>query len=277
MPENYDIDIPEDPVRDINWQHLWEKNFKRIPIQKEKDWDKIAKKFRKWMEKDDYPEKLLNKITTISEYSVLDVGCGEGAITIPLAKKVYKVTAVDLSGEMLELLKEKAQKEGLDNITYIHGDLTDINLDTDKKYDIVIASRVLDGIIDIETFLKNINKIGKNIYITLKSPENRNYDIVNGSIFDESLSNHSGYIYFYNMLYQMGITANVEKLQCETINIYNNIDEAVDRYRWKIGDMNPENEEKLRTHLGKILVKKEDILESPYGKPDWILIWWKNG
>ena len=32
MPENYDIDIHEDPIRDINWQCLWEKRFEGMPL-----------------------------------------------------------------------------------------------------------------------------------------------------------------------------------------------------------------------------------------------------
>lgn len=238
----------------------------------------IAKKFRKWMEKDDYPKKLLDKIHTQPEYSILDIGCGEGAITIPLAKKVSNVTAIDLSAEMLELLKEKAHKEGLDNIKYIHGDITSINPNTVGKHDIVIASRALNGIRNIGTLLKNINEIGKYVYITLKSPEIRKYDVINDIIFDKPQSNSSSHIYIYNMLHQMGIVANMVKLECETINTYNNIDEAVDRYKWKIGNMNPEKEKILRKNLDNILIKKEDgTLENPYEKPDWILIWWKNG
>ena len=216
----------------------------------------IAKKFRKWMEKDDYPKKLLNKIHTEPEYSILDIGCGEGVITIPLAKKVSKVTAIDLSSEMLELLKEKAQKEGLDNIKYIHGDITSINPDIVEKHDIVIASRALNGIRDIETLLKNINEIGKYVYITLKSPEIRKYDVMNDNIFDKKQSNSSSHIYIYNMLYQMGIIANMVKLECKTINTYNNIEEAIDRYKWKIGDINQGKEEILRNNLQNILIKK---------------------
>ena len=237
----------------------------------------IAKKFRKWMEKDDYPKKLLNKIHTEQEYSILDIGCGEGVITIPLAKKVSNVTAIDLSAEMLELLKEKAQKEGLDNIKYIHEDITNINPDTIGKYDIVIASRALNGIRNIGRLLKNINQMGKYVYITLKSPENRKYDVMDDNLFDKNQSNSSSYIYIYNMLYQMGIIANMVKLECKTINTYNNIEEAFDRYKWKIGDITPEKEKILRNNLENILIKKEDgTLENPYEKPDWVLIWWKN-
>jgi hypothetical protein len=75
----------------------------------------------------------------------------------------------------------------------------------------------------------------------------------------------------------MGITANVEKLECETVNIYENVEEALDRYRWKIGDLNPAEEKIMRGHLNEILIDNGDgTLINPYENPDWILIWWRN-
>ncbi len=40
----------------------------------------------------------------------LDLGCGEGSITLPIAKQVRKVTGVDSSTKMLELLNKKELK-----------------------------------------------------------------------------------------------------------------------------------------------------------------------
>lgn len=274
--ENYS-NIIEDPINDINWSYYWKKGLSELPPSNgSKDWDNIAQKFKKWMEKDDYPEKLLSRIKTNPKYSVLDVGCGEGVITVPLAKKVYEVTCVDLSNEMLGLLKERAAKEGLNNLNFLHGDLINISEDSIGKMDVIIASRCLNGIMDIEMLLKKMNKIGKYIYITLRSSDTLKSEKI-FNILDRNYPKYPSYIYVYNLLYQMGITANVEKLECDTANIYENVEEALDRYRWKIGGLNPEEEEIMRKHFIETLVSKEDgTLENPYEKPDWILIWWKN-
>ncbi len=48
--------------------------------------------------------------------SVLDIGCGPGLFTLPIARRVGengKVIAVDLQEGMLEILREKAAQEGL--------------------------------------------------------------------------------------------------------------------------------------------------------------------
>lgn len=55
--------------------------------------------------------------------TVLDIGCGTGLFTLALARRVGdtgRVIAVDLQEEMLEILKEKAQKEGLISRIRLH-------------------------------------------------------------------------------------------------------------------------------------------------------------
>ena len=44
---------------------------------------------------------------------VLELGAGTGRIAIPLAKRGFSVTAVELSHTMLETGKEKAEEEGV--------------------------------------------------------------------------------------------------------------------------------------------------------------------
>ena len=270
--------ILENPLQDIDWPYYWKRDLKSLPQHnKKKNWDNIASKFKKWMEKDDYPERLLSKVKTQPNFTVLDIGCGEGVITVPMAQKVSKVTGIDLSRKMLEILKEKADKEALNNLECFEGDFSDINLENMGHYDVIIASRCLNGIMDIENLLKNINQMADYVYITLWGPTSRDYENEARDILNKEHPQYPEYIYIYNLLFQMGIVANVEKLECGTINAYNDLDEAVDRYRWKMGGLTSEESEILRNHLDKTLIKKEDgTLENPHEKPDWILIWWKN-
>jgi len=67
-------------------------------------------------EKDDYPLELVSKIQLGEDDTVFDIGCGNGTITIPLAKKAKSVTALDSSMNMLEILQKKAAVEKLSNI-----------------------------------------------------------------------------------------------------------------------------------------------------------------
>lgn len=79
---------------------------------------------------------------------LLDLGCGTGNITIPLAQKGYEITAVDLSEEMLAQAKEKTnvlRKSGeLLRIDWQMQDMTALELydkeDTFMLFDGVIAT-----------------------------------------------------------------------------------------------------------------------------------------
>ena len=49
----------------------------------------------------------------ISPERILDLACGTGNITLPLAKRGYEITGIDQSAEMLALARKKADDRGL--------------------------------------------------------------------------------------------------------------------------------------------------------------------
>ncbi len=58
---------------------------------------------------------------------VLDLACGTGNITIPMAKRGYDMIGLDLSCEMLNIARDKAKKEDLD-ILFLNQDMSDMEL-----------------------------------------------------------------------------------------------------------------------------------------------------
>jgi 2-polyprenyl-3-methyl-5-hydroxy-6-metoxy-1,4-benzoquinol methylase len=66
---------------------------------------------------------------------IIDIGCGTGRHAIELAKRGYKVTGVDLSGNQIERAKEKAQEAGL-VIDFQTQDAR--NLSFDNEFDLAI-------------------------------------------------------------------------------------------------------------------------------------------
>ncbi|MFD1736640.1 class I SAM-dependent DNA methyltransferase [Bacillus salitolerans] len=73
---------------------------------------------------------------TNNQQKILDLGCGTGSISIPLAQRGYDVTGVDISSEMLTVAEEKARKQGL-SITFYEQDMSDLSLDV--TYDFIIC------------------------------------------------------------------------------------------------------------------------------------------
>jgi SAM-dependent methyltransferase len=68
---------------------------------------------------------LLARLGDIAGHSVLEIGCGTGAMTLPIATAVGehgRVVAVDISEPMLGAARERVAERGLRNVTLLLGD-----------------------------------------------------------------------------------------------------------------------------------------------------------
>lgn len=74
----------------------------------------------------DYYERIFQKFGKKPEL-VLDLACGTGNITIPMAKRGYDMIGLDISCEMLGIASEKASAEKLD-ILFLNQDMTEMEL-----------------------------------------------------------------------------------------------------------------------------------------------------
>jgi len=72
--------------------------------------------------------------------SILELGCGTGRVTLPLARAGYQVTALDLAHDMLAILKRKLAQESAEvqaRITVIQGNMADFELA--ERFGLVIS------------------------------------------------------------------------------------------------------------------------------------------
>lgn len=76
---------------------------------------------------------------------VWDIGCGNGAMTENLAKELGggRIYAIDNSEEQIKVAKARIKTAGYSNVTFIIGDISDINCEQYNKADIVYARFLL--------------------------------------------------------------------------------------------------------------------------------------
>ena len=106
----------------------------------------------------DYYERIFKKFGKEPKL-VLDLACGTGNITIPMAKRGYDMIGLDLSCEMLNIARDKATAEGLD-ILFLNQDMPEMELYGTVDA-IVCALDGLNYITDPED-LKQVFKLVKN-------------------------------------------------------------------------------------------------------------------
>lgn len=72
----------------------------------------------------------------------IDLGIGDGQLTLMLAQTAREVTAVDISPKMLAQVDRRAKDLGLDNITLLEADIEDLPL-PDAGMDVAVMSQAL--------------------------------------------------------------------------------------------------------------------------------------
>jgi SAM-dependent methyltransferase len=82
---------------------------------------------------------------------VLDIGCGNGALSYDMAAAGALVTGVDKSAANIEVARERCAHG---NLTFVHGDaLTDL---PNERFDVVVMSNVLEHLPDRVKFLRRV-------------------------------------------------------------------------------------------------------------------------
>jgi len=176
-------------------------------------------------------------------------------------------------------LNQRAQERGIKNVKTILKPLEDITYEEVGSHDVVLASRSLNGIIPIRKTLQSINKIAnKYVFITLFGPENWKIEGEFNEYIGRENKHFPGHNYLFNILFNMGIYANVERLVIKAYREYDNIEEAMDNGKFRLDLLNNEEKDKLKEYLEKILTKDSETgkLYNKKDKADWILIWWKK-
>lgn len=83
-------------------------------------------------------EKLLVQLK--KGLTLLDLGCGSGRFSIGAAQKGFKVLGIDITPPAVEAAREKSKKLNLENVKFEVGDMTKLNLNSDR-FDYVICLR----------------------------------------------------------------------------------------------------------------------------------------
>jgi SAM-dependent methyltransferase len=87
------------------------------------------------------------------DWTILDIGCNEGIMSLLLADKAKFVYGMDFNKEYIQKAKKSRQKQ---NIEYICADATKYNFSQFRRIDCVILSNILEHIDKRVDFLKKL-------------------------------------------------------------------------------------------------------------------------
>ena len=105
-----------------------------------------------------YSFKLKSKEKPLQKINILDIGCGGGLLSEPMARLGANVTGIDASDKNIKIAKLHAKKNKLD-INYLC--LSPEQLVTNKKFDVILNMEIIEHVEDINFFLKSCSKLLK--------------------------------------------------------------------------------------------------------------------
>jgi len=112
------------------------------------------------------PEQILDRSGVVPGMRVLEIGPGPGVYTVFLARRVAaqgargSITCVEIQPEMIEMLRERLQNAGVQNVEVIQGDGRDIP-SPENSFDLVFLAGVLGETPDLPALFGECTRVLK--------------------------------------------------------------------------------------------------------------------
>ena len=229
------------------------------------------------LERSDYAGKVLGVLAPLLAEceSALDVGAGCGALALPLAERLRRVTALEPAPAMAKALREQAQARGLGNIEVIEAAWGDVPV---VPHDLVLCAHVGELLHADAPFLGEVSSVARR-GVALVRDTGRERDkfffkelypiwlgrpYVPGCDYEETVEG----------LARLGTSPTVTLLPYRSDQPFTDLEEACDFWQEYLGLEEEPFREFLREFLAKRLVPEESGWIAPYPKQAAVL-WWR--
>ena len=102
--------------------------------------------------------KIKKKEKPLEGLSILDIGCGGGLLSEPMARLGAKVVGIDASNKNIKIAKHHLKKSKL-NIKYFNS--SPEKYDATQKFNVVLNMEVVEHVEDLNIFIKQCSKFLK--------------------------------------------------------------------------------------------------------------------
>ena len=128
----------------VNWNDEWKALQKSRKAADTRDfWNERSKTFGQKKNRSTYAQDFLRAAAVEPGDVVFDMGCGNGALAIPLARAGHKVIAADFSSGMLDALERAAADAGVADL------VQPLQLSWNDPWDAWVAAGVREGVADV--------------------------------------------------------------------------------------------------------------------------------
>ena len=192
-------------------------------------WDKRSATFGTKDAPNPYVERFLELARILPGETVFDMGCGTGALSVPLGQAGHTVVAADFSAGMLGVLREELDAHGVTSVfpkqMSWEDDWAACGVGPESA-DVCVASRSI-AVADLEEALLRLTDVARRrVCITLATGSSpRTDERVLQAIGLQSVLGRD-YLYAFNILAARGIKAEAAYIESTRSDTFDSLDEA---------------------------------------------------
>lgn len=276
MPENNTSEPFVPQLTSNDWNEEWKQlQQARRRFDDAGYWDKRAATFTTKDAPNPYVERFLELAGIRDGETVFDMGCGTGALSVPLGKRGNKVVAADFSRGMLDRLQETLDREGVRTVFPKQMSWSDDWPALGVRpgmVDVAIASRSVATTDLRDSLLRLTDVARRRVCVTLATGSSPRTDerILNAIGLTSVLGRD--YLYAFNILANEGLRPEVAHIDSARTDTFDSLDDAFGVFACMVEDataafVNDEDRaaalERLRPWLEENLVENERA-----GQPD---------
>ena len=113
-----------------------------------------------------------NKPNFLEGLNILDIGCGGGLISEPMARLGANVTGIDASEKNINIAQVHSKKSDL-QINYITA--SPENLNNNEKFDIILNLEIVEHVDNVNLYIKSCSKLLKKNGLMFTATLNRSF------------------------------------------------------------------------------------------------------
>lgn len=240
MPENNTSEpfVPLLTTRDWNdeWKQLQQA---RRRFDDASYWDKRASTFSTKDAPNPYVERFLELAGIREGETVFDMGCGTGALSVPLGKRGTKVVAADFSRGMLDQLQAALDQEGVRTVfpkqMSWEDDWPSFGV-RPGMVDVAVASRSVATADLRDSLLRLTDVARRRVCVTLATGTSPRTDerILNAIGLSSVLGRD--HLYAFNILASEGLRPEVSYIDSTRIDTFDSADDAYDVFTRMVND-----------------------------------------